>query len=179
MKNTDSKSYMQELQRKRRRLVDDALRTWQKKQPHRPHDPPRYQYEIFDRCRFMMPERDRLATNLFRDATLRSPLGLSVLRDLIALLEKTSEVEFRPGLERDKCHCPRVKKECQDDDESSGKYQWRHIYQCYKKSQSDRFGFAELCFICNDWFFSAHEWEIHCLGHVEELAEGEGEEISK
>jgi hypothetical protein len=91
--------------------MDETLQKWQKEQPYRPDDPLQYQYGIFDRCRFMMPERDRLATNLFKKATLRSHLGLSVLRDLMALFEKNSEVEFRPGLEQDKYICPKVKSE--------------------------------------------------------------------
>jgi hypothetical protein len=149
--------------------MDDALQKWQKEQPYRPDDPPQYHYGIFDRCRFMMPERDRLATNLFKEATLRSPLGLSVLRDLMALLEKTSEVEFRPGLERDKCLCPKAKKESQDDGETSSAYDWRHIYTCYKQNQRGKYGFAELCFKCNEWIFSEKEWRSHCLRHLKDL----------
>ncbi|KAF2174441.1 hypothetical protein K469DRAFT_498332, partial [Zopfia rhizophila CBS 207.26] len=99
----------------------------------------------------MMPERDRLATNLFKEATLRSPLGLSVLRDLMALLEKTSEVEFRPGLERDNT------------------YDWRHIYNCYKKNHCGKYGFVELCFKCNEWIFSEKEWSVHCLDYLKDL----------
>ncbi|KAH8701364.1 hypothetical protein GQ44DRAFT_593269, partial [Phaeosphaeriaceae sp. PMI808] len=169
-KNTDWKGSIQELQRKKSRLMDEALQKWQKEQPYRPEDPPQYHYGIFDRCRFMMPERDRLATNLFKKATLRSPLGFSVLRDLMALFEKNSEVEFRPGLERDKCVCPKVKKEPQDDnDETSRKYDWRHIYTCYKKNRCGGHGFAELCFRCNEWIFSEKEWRVHCQSHLKDL----------
>jgi hypothetical protein len=52
-KNTNSKGSVQELQRKKCRLMDDALRKWQKEQSYRPDDPPQYHYGIFDRCRFM------------------------------------------------------------------------------------------------------------------------------
>jgi hypothetical protein len=167
------KDCIQELQRKKSQLMDEALQEWQKVQPYHPDDPPRYHYGIFDRCRFMMPERDRLATNLFKSATLRSPLGLSVLRDLMALLKKTSEVEFRPGLERNKCVCPKLKKEeSQDDTDETppSKYDWRHIYNCYKKNCCSKYGFAELCFMCNEWvFFSEQEWSDHCLRHLRDL----------
>jgi hypothetical protein len=168
-KNMDSKGSVQELQRMKCRLMDDALQKWQKEQPYRPEDPPQYHYGIFERCRFMMPERDRLATNLFKEATLQSPLGLLVLRDLMALLEKTSEVEFRPGLERDKCLCPKMKMGSQGDKETSSTYDWRHIYNCYKKNQCCKYGFAELCFKCNEWIFSKKEWSVHCLDHLKDL----------
>jgi hypothetical protein len=62
----------------------------------------------------MMPQRDRLATDLFEPATLRSPLGISVLRGMMALLNQNLEVEFRLGLEREKCLCSKVKKDSED-----------------------------------------------------------------
>lgn len=55
----------------------------------------------------MMPERDHLARDLFQFAKLRDSVGLSVLCDMMALYRQTSEVECRPGLERDKCCCPK------------------------------------------------------------------------
>jgi hypothetical protein len=58
-----------------------------------------------------MPERDRLATDLFESDTLRSPKGISVLRDIMALLRKTSEIKFRPGLKQEKYLYRKVKKE--------------------------------------------------------------------
>ncbi len=159
-KKTLSQRAIYELQEKRTRLMDKALQNWQRTQPYRPDEPLKYHYGIFDRCRFMMPERDRLATNLFYEATLRSSLGLAVLRDLIALLRKPSEVQFRPGLERDKCGCVR---------NSSSKYDWRHIYNCFKGDQRHKCGFAELCFKCNQWIFSEKEWDLHCTAHLEDL----------
>ncbi|KAK0641769.1 hypothetical protein B0T16DRAFT_431464 [Cercophora newfieldiana] len=67
--------------------------------------PPCYHRSIFDRVRFLMLERDRLASTLFETATLRSLTGLSALCDMVALCEKDAEVEFRPGLEPGKCCC--------------------------------------------------------------------------
>lgn len=52
-----------------------------------------------------LPERDRLAEGLFKTDTLRSPTGLQALRDMIALCEPNTEVNFRPGLEPNLCQC--------------------------------------------------------------------------
>jgi len=46
-----------------------------------------------------MPERDRLATNMFVIAPIRSNVGRAVLRNLITLYQQDSEVICRPGLE--------------------------------------------------------------------------------
>ena len=51
----------------------------------------------------MMPEQDRLTSNLFKVAPLQSSVGLAVLRDIIALYRKGSEVDYRPDLEPNKC----------------------------------------------------------------------------
>ena len=51
-----------------------------------------------------MPERDRLASNLFLVALIWSDEGRSVLRDMIALCQD-AEVPFRPGLELERCSC--------------------------------------------------------------------------
>jgi hypothetical protein len=170
-KTIKSKDLIKKLQRKRNALIDDALKYWQKNQPYKPEDPPFYHYGIFDRCRFMMPERDRLAINVFKSANLRSSIGLSVLRDLVALLSKNTEVEFRPGLEREKCACTKVKREFQDDNIAKvpGKYDWRHIYNCYKKKSSAERGFAELCFKCNEWIFSEHGWIGRCATDLKDI----------
>ena len=93
------------LYNEKRRLEDQELRDWQKRQPIKYDDPPGYHRAIFDRVRFMTPERDRLASSLFQVDTLRSPTGLAVLQDLIALYQRRSEVTYRPGLEPDKCNC--------------------------------------------------------------------------
>ncbi|KAF2476153.1 uncharacterized protein BDR25DRAFT_350441 [Lindgomyces ingoldianus] len=159
-KTTTSKGCIKELQAKRSALIDKALKKWQKNQPYKPNDLPMYHYGIFNRCRFMMPERDRLATNLFKSATLRSTLGLSTLRDLVALLSKNTEVEFRPGLEETNAY---------NNNEVSKKYDWRHIYNCYKKDRSAARGFAELCFKCNEWVLSEQEWKDHCAGDLQDL----------
>ena len=52
-----------------------------------------------------MPERDRLASNLFLVAPIRSQEGRSVLRDMIDLCQQDAEVPFRRGLEPERCSC--------------------------------------------------------------------------
>jgi hypothetical protein len=53
----------------------------------------------------MMPERKRLATNMFLVAPLRSSIGRSVLNDMVALYKQDAELSLRPSLEPEKCHC--------------------------------------------------------------------------
>ncbi|KAF1953125.1 hypothetical protein CC80DRAFT_551828 [Byssothecium circinans] len=110
--------------------------------------------EAKDRFKELQRMKSRLMDEAFQEcAKLRDPLGLSVLRDLIALLEKNAEVEFRPGLEEDKCVCPKVKKEPQDEaNVTPSKYDWRHIYNCYKKDRCKQ------------------GWRGHCLGHLKDLS---------
>ena len=59
----------------------------------------------FARVSRLMPERQRLASNMFLVASLRSAEGRSVLHDMIALCRQETEVVSRPGLEADKCRC--------------------------------------------------------------------------
>ena len=64
-----------------------------------------YHRTQFHRVRRLMPERDRLASNLFVVAPIRTNEGRSVLRDMIALCQQDAEVPFRPGLELERCSC--------------------------------------------------------------------------
>jgi len=157
--DNEAADYREKLLKMRRELKDKALRTAQKQQPIEHNGPPGYHRSLFGRVRFEMPLRDRLATDLFKAAQLRSPTGLACLRDLIELYQQRSEVEYRPGLEPDKCNC-------QFDVNSD--YDWRHIYWCYKKKQSAVHGCAELCFLCNEWFFGPEAWKDHCQGHLDD-----------
>lgn len=110
-RDRDSTSRRKKLYAEKKKLADTELRKWQKSQPYCPgttgndNVPPCYYRSIFNRVRFLMPERDRLASTLFETVTLRSPTGLSALRDMIALCEVDAEVEVRAGLEPDKCRC--------------------------------------------------------------------------
>jgi len=48
-----------------------------------------------------------------------------------------------------------VKKEFKNDtDKICGKYDWRYIYNCYKKVRYIKYGFAEPCFLYHELIFS-------------------------
>lgn len=49
----------------KRKLFGKQLQNWQRRQPVKHDDPSGYHRAIFDRVRFLMPERDRLARNMF------------------------------------------------------------------------------------------------------------------
>jgi hypothetical protein len=168
-RDMESVSSRKALYDERRRLEDKELRDWQKRQPIKYDDPPGYHRTIFDRARFMMPERDRLASSLFQVDTLRSPIGLAVLHDLIALYQRRSEVKYRPGLEPDKCNCRKTDDLKSGLDDANTSYDWRHTYTCYKKICSDYYGFAELCFHCNEWTLGSEAWNDHCQEHINNL----------
>lgn len=95
----------------KRKLVSNELRKCQEKQPGKLLTSPDdavligYHRTQFHRVRRLMPERDRLASNLFLVAPIRSDEGRSVLRNIIALCQQDAEVPFRLGLEPEKCTC--------------------------------------------------------------------------
>ncbi|KAK7398162.1 hypothetical protein QQX98_012469 [Neonectria punicea] len=173
--NKDSASRRKKLYADKRKLADRELRKWQRAQPHGPsttrgdNDSPCYHRSIFNRVRFLMPERDRLAVSLFETDTLRSPTGLRALRDMIALCEADTEVEFRPGLEPNLCQCAdatrrrKLPRSGHVANDAQSTYDWRHVYNCFKKSQS---GFVELCFLCNEWVVGELQWSDHCRSHL-------------
>ncbi|KAF4441122.1 putative carbonic anhydrase 2 [Fusarium austroafricanum] len=78
---------------------------------------------------------------------------------MLALYQKRRSVEYRPGLELEKCQCRR--------DNSEYSYDWRHIYECYRAAATKVDGFAELCFLCNEWFRGIEAWETHCQHHLD------------
>jgi len=106
-----AKERRQTLMADKRKLVAEELSRCQKLQPSKllasPDDAELmgYHRSQFHRIRRLMPERDRLASNLFLVAPIRSDEGRSVLRDMIALCRQDAEVPFRPGLEPEKCTC--------------------------------------------------------------------------
>lgn len=166
----ESMKSRQKLYSKRRKLINKELHDWQKRQPNRPNDPPGYHRAIFSRVSFMMPERDSLSQDLFKIDTLRSPTGLNALYAMIALYQQESEVEYRPGLEPHKCRCPKSHvNKLEGHREAS--YDWKHIYTCHKRSHDSVSGFAELCFLCNEWVFGDVAWEDHCVRHLSQVHE--------
>lgn len=170
-----STSRRTKLYAEKRKLADRELRKWQKAQAYQPNntrgynDPPCYHRSLFNRVRFLMPERDRLAMSLFETDTLRSPTGLRALRDMIALCEAESEVDFRPGLEPRLCQCGDTARRRKlpgsghAANYAQTTYDWRHVYNCFKKSHS---GFVELCFLCSEWIVGELQWNDHCRSHL-------------
>ncbi|KAF1808098.1 hypothetical protein P152DRAFT_370646, partial [Eremomyces bilateralis CBS 781.70] len=47
----------------------------------------------------------------------------------------------------------------------------RHILDCYKAYYTKIHGFAELCFLYNVWIHDREEWEGHCQGHIDYIAQ--------
>ena len=52
-----------------------------------------------------MPQRRRLAEDLFVIAPLCSEKGRTVLRDINDLYQQNTQLAFRPGFESEKCRC--------------------------------------------------------------------------
>lgn len=65
----------------------------------------RYHRNQFHRIRRLMLERDRLTSNLFLVALIRSDESRFVLRDIIALYRQEIEILFRSNLKLEKCTC--------------------------------------------------------------------------
>ncbi|OCK72908.1 hypothetical protein K432DRAFT_314373, partial [Lepidopterella palustris CBS 459.81] len=102
--NALSKNERKELQAWKQKLISEAL--CNKVNANTKECTGRHR-TIFQRARKLMPVRDRLASSMFIEATIRSDVGKAVLQDLIELYSQEREVASRPGLELDKCHCPR------------------------------------------------------------------------
>jgi len=102
------------LNAQKRKLVSDALRTYQKHQPSKlssktsGNDLGGHHRARFSRIRHLMPERDRLACGLFVVAPIRSDEGRKVLCDMITLCRQGTEVVCCPGLEPERCSCPAI-----------------------------------------------------------------------
>ena len=100
-----------ELHAQKRKLVSEELRRCQKLQPKKlpskgqKSEQVRHHLTQFSRTRRLMPQRCRLADNLFAVAPIRSPEGRAVLRDMVELYQQETEVACRPGLEPEKCSC--------------------------------------------------------------------------
>ncbi|KAE9971389.1 hypothetical protein EG328_005700 [Venturia inaequalis] len=125
-----------------------------------------------------MPARGCLAEDIFEVANLRSPAGLHIIQDMTELCERGREAGFRPGLEPNRCCCKSNNNTATDDfreqkpslqERYPETYDWSHIYKCFQETQQQDRGFAELCFLCSDWFFDTESWELHCQDHVNDM----------
>lgn len=108
-----------------------------------------------------MQVRDRLASTLFEQETLRGPAGLSALHDMRALLSQSQDIEIRRGLEADKCHCPKRDPT------------WRHVQACHSKflrAQHSKGTIVEFCFECDIWIIGTSQWNSHCRSHLPEIS---------
>jgi hypothetical protein len=100
-----------ELYAQKRKLVSAELRRCQQLQPKKaPSKAPRteqigHHRAQFSRTKQLMPQRRRLAENIFAIASIRSAEGHAVLRDMVNLYQQDTEIAFRPGLEPEKCCC--------------------------------------------------------------------------
>lgn len=47
------------------------------------------------------------------------------------------------------------------------RYKWRQIYTCLRSQLTVQHGFAELCFICNEWVTGWGAFERHCQHHLD------------
>ncbi|KAB5515368.1 hypothetical protein GE09DRAFT_1046046 [Coniochaeta sp. 2T2.1] len=123
----------------------------------------------FDRIRHMMPERDRLATSLFQEVPLRSPEGIAVIKDLIALRTQNSRVAYqeilRPVYHGKIARC----KTCSTEMESIRvAHRWNHVFRCQKRALETKHGHAEFCYLqtCSKWIIGEAEWQHHCQNHI-------------
>jgi len=84
---------------------------------------------------------------------LWSATGLAVIYDILALYERDKEMEFRPGLELDKC-CYLDEDDCfkLNFRKRSDFYDWKYIYNCYKTKHEKIYDIAELCFLSINGF---------------------------
>ncbi|KAF2685016.1 hypothetical protein K458DRAFT_301100, partial [Lentithecium fluviatile CBS 122367] len=121
---------------------------------------------IFQRVRKLMPVRDRLASSMFTEATIRSDEGKAVLKDLVELYLQEEEVAFRPGLELDKCHCPKTGFTRKIHSQPAAT-QWKHILSCHRKWLKNSHEFVEFCFLCSEWVVGQEAWNAHCQAHLD------------
>ncbi len=108
--NASSKKERSDLLLRLRNLKLSALRKYREEQRENPfrtaktEDVGHYRTP-FSRIHHLMPIRQRLAKSLFTVATIRSAAGREALEDLIKLYQSEFEVEHRPGLGPENCHC--------------------------------------------------------------------------
>ncbi|KAK5069090.1 hypothetical protein LTR51_008834 [Lithohypha guttulata] len=120
----------------------------------------------FVQTRKVMPERDRLAVNLFREGSLRDEIGQSMMADLVALCRNQRQPTYCQGLNASGSRCDTCQKTCPAGDEHSW---WSHLYRCRKRSICRDKSFAEFCFLCFTWYDDAVTWQAHGQEHMQDL----------
>lgn len=98
----------------KRQTRDRALRNHQTCLQAETLIPDDFLYESdFVYTRKLMPERDRLAENLFKEGSLRDPVGMTIMDDLVRLLQTKKSQTYCRGLNSsfdacDTCHQQRI-----------------------------------------------------------------------
>lgn len=91
-----------------------------------PQDSQPYESD-FSQTRKIMPECDRLATNLFPEGSLRDKVGHTVMNDLIALCRSNAPTTYFSGLNVPGLQCRTCRRESGSDNEHNW---WAHLYRC-------------------------------------------------
>ncbi|KAI9752223.1 MAG: hypothetical protein M1835_001112 [Candelina submexicana] len=160
-----------ELYAQKRKLVSEELRKCQQLQPRKAPSKAQKTEQIrhhctqFSRTKQLMPQRRRLAGDLFTITPICSETGRAVLRDMIDLYQQDTEVAFHPGLEPEKCCC--AVEQRRQIDMKPAPQKWNHIYSCYRKKLRASHELTELCFAFSEWFTSEETWTDHCQAHLD------------
>ncbi|KAK5936469.1 hypothetical protein PMZ80_003070 [Knufia obscura] len=120
----------------------------------------------FSQTRKLMPERDRLATNLFREGSLRDETGRAIMNDLIQLCRQEMPNTYCSGLNPSGSHCNTCGEEVTPGKEYAW---WSHLYRCRKRVICNHSGFAEFCFLCFVWYDDHDAWKQHGREHLQDL----------
>ncbi|KAK5086213.1 hypothetical protein LTR70_007458 [Exophiala xenobiotica] len=120
----------------------------------------------FVQTRKLMPERDRLATNLFREGSLRDDTGRAIMHDLIQLCRQETPMTYCLGLNASGPHCDTCGEQVAPGKEYAW---WSHLYRCQKRVICHDRGFAEFCFLCFAWYDDRDAWQKHAQEHLRDL----------
>lgn len=119
----------------------------------------------FSQARKLMPERDRLATSLFCEGSLRDVVGRKVMHDLIALCGTQTRKAHCATLNKSGLTCDICRIKCMPHEEHKW---WSHVYHCRKRSEKNTGSFAEFCFLCFQWYDNHDDWAAHAQTHIDQ-----------
>lgn len=143
---------------------DQLIREQNKREVASPYDGQVYESD-FSQTRKLMPERDRLATLLFREGSLRDEVGRSIMDDLITLCRTRTPRTHCDGLNSSSIVCDSCSTTCTTNEEHKW---WSHVYQCRKKLRKGSDDFTEFCFLCFEWYDDQSAWQEHARAHVDD-----------
>jgi len=119
----------------------------------------------FSQTRKLMPERHRIATNMFAEGSLRDTQGRQLMDDLIQLCKENPSPTYCEGLNASASTCLTCNMTKKKDQEHVW---WSHLYSCKKKATRRRGGFAEFCFLCFAWYDDRKTWQEHVRIHLQD-----------